>query len=143
MSTAQKILLFGISALVTAMFAVILFMTVKESRQVGLAATIKMGELNEDIKNSGIMKYDDNEVQGSDVVNCMKEILGDYTESETAPLYIYIETSSTTRTYTNKSAIEDIRDFSDPHYIKPTSLFDGKVVKNLNDVIVGIRFIQK
>lgn len=143
MGTAQKILLFGISALVTALFAVLLIMTAKESREVGLIATIKMGELNEDIINSGIMKYDDINVQGSDVVNCIKEILGDYSASETAPLYLYVETSSASNTYMNGSIIEEVRDFSDTRYIKPTALFDGEVVENINDVIVGIRFIQK
>ena len=143
MSTAQKILLFGISALVTALFAVILIMTAKESRQVGLTVTSKMGELNEDIMNSGILRYDADDVRGSDVVNCMKEILGDYSESETAPLYVYVETSSNTNTYTNGSVIKDVRYFSDTRYIKPTAIFDGEVVKNINDVIVGIRFIQQ
>lgn len=143
MSTAQKILLFGISALITASFAVLLIMTAKESQQVGLAATKRMGDLNEEICNSGIMKYNDNNIQGSDVINCMKEILGDYIAAEIAPLYVYVETSSTSNTYTNGSIIEEVRDFTNARYIKPTSFFVGKVVKNTNDVIVGIQFIQK
>ena len=142
MNTAQKILLFGITSLITALFAVLLIMTAKESRQVGLAATMRMSELNEEIRNSGIMKYDDM-VQGSDVVNCIKEILGDYTVSETAPLYVQVETTSATNTYTNGSIIDEVRDFSDLHYIKPTSVFEGEVIKNVNNVIIGIQFIQK
>lgn len=142
MNTALKILLFGITSLITALFAVLLVMTAKESRQVGLAATMRMSELNEEIRNSGIMKYDDT-VQGSDVVNCIKEILGDYTVSETAPLYVQVETSSATNTYTNGSIIDEVREFSDLRYIKPTSVFEGEVIQNVNNVIIGIRFVQK
>lgn len=143
MNTSLKILLFGITALITALFAVLLFMTAKEGRQVGLAATIQMGELNDDIKNSGIMKYDDTDVYGSDVVNCIKEILGDYTAGETSPHYVYVKTSLSENTYTNKGYIVDIRNFTNMRYIKPTAMFRGEIVKNVNDVIVGINFIQQ
>jgi hypothetical protein len=143
MNTGLKILLFGVTALITALFAVLLFMTAKEGRQVGLAATIQMGELNEDIKNSGIMKYDGTEVYGSDVVNCIKEKLGDYVASETAPVYVYVKTLSSVNTYTNGVTIGDIRDFTNMRYIKPTAIFHGDIVKNINDIIVGINFIQQ
>ena len=143
MNTGLKILLFGVGALITALFAVLLFMTAREGRQVGLAATVQMGELNEDIKNSGIMKYDGIEVYGSDVVNCIKEYLGDYTATETAPIYVHVEALSEAYTHTNGSFIDDIKDFTNLRYIKPTALFRGVVIRNVNDVITGINFIQK
>jgi hypothetical protein len=134
--------LFGVGALITALFAVLLFMTAKEGRQVGFAATTQMSELNEDIMNSGIMKYDDLEVYGSDVVNCIKENLGDFTASETAPIYVRVETASSVNIYTNGSVIDEIRDFTKLRYIKPTTVFRGDIITNINDVIVGIIFIQ-
>lgn len=143
MNTAHKILLFGVGALITALFAVLLFMTAKESRQIGFAATVKLGELNDDIRNSGITKYDDIEVYGSDVINCVKENLGDYSETETAPLFVHVETSKSINTYTNISIIDGIRDFTKINYVKPTAVFQGDVVRNINDVIIGINFVQK
>ncbi len=143
MNTGLKILLFGVGALITAMFAVLLFMTAKEGRQVGFAATSQINELNEDIKNSGILKYDDLDVYGSDVVNCIKENLGDYTATETAPIYVYVVTSSSVNTYTNGSITDEVKDFTNLRYIKPTTVFRGDIVKNINDVIVGINFIQQ
>jgi hypothetical protein len=143
MNTGLKILLFGVGALITALFAVLLFMTAKEGRQVGFAATTQMSELNEEIMNSGIMKYDDLEVYGSDVVNCIKENLGDFTAAETAPIYVRVETSFSDNTYTNGSVIDEIRDFTKLRYIKPITVFRGNIIKNINDVIVGIYFIQQ
>ncbi len=143
MNTSLKILLFGVGALITALFAVLLFMTAKEGRQVGFAATTQMSELNEDIKNRGILKYDDVEVYGSDVVNCIKENLGDYTATEIAPIYVRVETASSVNTYTNGSVIDEMRDFTKLRYIKPTTAFRGDIIKNTNDVIEGINFIQQ
>ncbi len=143
MNTSLKILLFGVGTLITALFAVLLFMTAKEGRQVGFAAITQMSELNEDIRNSGIMKYEDQEVNGSDVVNCIKENLGDYTSTETAPIYVHVKTSTATNTYTNGSFINDVRNFTNIRYIKPTAIFRGDVVKNTNEVIIGIDFIQR
>jgi hypothetical protein len=143
MNTGLKMLLFGVGALITALFAVLLFMTAKEGRQVGFAATTQMSELNEDIMNSGIMKYDDLEVYGSDVVNCIKENLDEFTAAETAPIYVRVKTTSSDNTYTNGSVIDEIRDFTKQRYIKPTTVFRGDIIKNINDVIVGINFIQQ
>ncbi len=143
MNTGLKIFLFGVGALITALFAVLLFMTAKESRQVGFAATNQMSKINDDLKNSGIMKYDRIDVYGSDVVNCIKEHLGDYSATETAPIYVYVKTATAINTYTNGSFLEAIKDFTNLRYIKPTSVFRGEVIKNTNDVIVGINFIQK
>lgn len=143
MNTGLKVLLFGVGALITALFAILLFMTAEEGRQVGFAATTQMSEINEDIKNSGILKYENMEIYGSEVVNCMKENLGDYTEAEAAPIYIRVETSSSTNTYTNGTLIDEVRDFTKPRYIKPTAIFRGDIIKNINDVIIGLNFIQQ
>ena len=143
MNTGLKVLLFGVGTLITALFAILLFMTAKEGRQVGFAATTQMSELNEDIKNSGILKYEDMDIYGSEVVNCMRENLGDYTSAETAPIYVRVETTASTNTYTNGSILNEVRDFTKQRYIKPTAVFRGDIIKNTNDVIIGLNFIQQ
>jgi hypothetical protein len=90
-----------------------------------------------------MMMYDGNEVNGSDIVNLIKKILGDYTNLETSPVYVYVKTSLAENTYTNNIYIPYIKNFTDTRYIKPTAVFTGGVVKNKNDVIIGIKFIQK
>ena len=101
-----------------------------------------MNELNEEIKDSDIKVYDGIDVYGSDVINCIKRLLGDYVSTETAPLYVYVKTSIE-NIYVNSAFLSDIRNFSSPMYIKPTGIFIGEVVKNENKVIEGIKFIQK
>ena len=101
-----------------------------------------------ELEEYSIMKYDNEEVRGSEVVNYIKKQLGDYSSSETAPIYIQVKTmidgKSYTNTYTNSKYIADIKNFSSKqYYIKPTAWFTGKVVKSENKAILGVIFTQK
>lgn len=100
-------------------------------------------DFNDDIIDSGIKKYDDTKVNGSEVINCIKKLLGDYPEGETAQIYIYVKTSKSENTYTDKSYFSNITDFTDSRYIKPTAVFMGKVIQNENKVILGLSFVQQ
>ncbi|HWT74301.1 MAG TPA: hypothetical protein VN258_06240 [Mobilitalea sp.] len=142
MSTALKLILVGVSVLVTCVFVKVVLLATEEARHLSMGAIEQMNDMNNDIVDSGIMKYND-DVQGSDVVNCIKKYLGDYTSTQTAPIYVYVKTSVSENTYTNSNYIPNIRNFSDTRFIKPTAMFTGQVMKNTNDVIIGIKFIQK
>jgi hypothetical protein len=126
---------------------VVCFFTIRaseEAKNIGEMAVGQMEEMNKDIMDSGIMKYDDNEVYGSDVINYIKKILNEYEPTETAPVYVYVKSSSTENTYTNNLYISLTDEFDEAaYYIKPTAVFMGEVVRNTNDVIIGIRFIQR
>lgn len=101
-----------------------------------------------EIEEYRIMKYDNEEIRGSDVVNYIKNELGDYSPSETAPIYVQVITVvdgiSYDNTYTNNKHISDIKNFSNKqYYIKPTAWFTGKVVRTENKAILGVVFTQK
>lgn len=143
LSTALKLILFAVSVLIT---CVVVFVAIKasdEAKKISDSAIDQLSEINSDIADSGIMMYDGNEVYGSDVINFIKKTLGDYEPTETAPVYIYVKTSTAENTYTNNTYESNIIKFTDAHYIKPTAVFSGEVVKNTNSVIIGIKFIQK
>lgn len=95
-----------------------------------------------------IVMYDGEEIRGAEVVNFIKKHLGDYPETENASIFVEVTTKPSgttyTQTYKNNKNISDIRNFSDEaHYIKPTAMFTGKVIRNENKVIIGVKFIQK
>ncbi|HPU63950.1 MAG TPA: hypothetical protein PK304_07330 [Mobilitalea sp.] len=101
-----------------------------------------------DFEEYDIVKYDGEEIRGSEVINFIKKYLGDYSETEEAPIYAEVITKMSGTTYSNKyinkKHIYDIKNFSDQeHYIKPTAIFIGKVIRNENDVLIGIKFTQK
>lgn len=95
-----------------------------------------------------ITKYDGEEIRGSEVTNFIRKYLGDYDTSETAPFYVEVITkisgSTNINTYNNKEYLDDIKNFSNmQHYIKPTAIFKGEVIRNTNKVILGVKFTQK
>ncbi len=140
---ATKILLFAATVLITCLLVFLGFRAAGVARDISNSATVQMEQLNHDLQESDIMMFDKEEVYGSDVLNFIKKELGGYTSLETAPIYIYVKTSVSQNTYTNNANIEYIKNFSDAMYIKPTAMFQGAVVKNDNDVLIGVEFIQK
>lgn len=95
-----------------------------------------------------IVKYDGEEIRGSEVVNFIKKHLGDYDTTEEAPIYVKVikkaPGSTNPKTYKNKKHVSDINNFSNmDHYIKPTAIFKGEVIRNTNKVILGVEFTQK
>lgn len=92
--------------------------------------------------------YDGEEVRGAEVVNFIKKHLGDYSETEEAPIYVEVVSkysgTTYTNTYTNNVHISEIKDFTKiSYYIKPTAIFSGEVIRNENKVILGVKFTQK
>lgn len=101
-----------------------------------------------DLEEYDFLKYDNEEIRGSEVVNLIKKQLGDYGSIENAPVYIQVKTVvdgvEYDNTYTNNTYLSEIKNFSAKrYYIKPTAWFGGKVVKTPNEAILGLVFTQK
>lgn len=101
-----------------------------------------------EIEENDLMIYDGEEIQGSEVVNLIKRKLGSYEETEEAPIFIRVITKKSgntyTQTYINKKHIPDIKNYSvEAHYIKPTAMFIGNVLRDENKKIIGVEFTQK
>ncbi len=143
-SSALKLILFSVSVLITCVVVFVGITASQEAKKISSGVIDQMTELNNDISDSGIMMFDGTEVYGSEVINFMKKTLGDCAANETSPVYLYVKTSTSENTYINSTYVKNVRQFTDvQHYIKPTAKFVGQVMKNTNDVIVGVRFIQK
>lgn len=116
----------------------------------GLADSViaKTEETTVEIAEHDILMYDGEEIRGAEVINFIKKYLGDYSETEAAPIYVEVITKKSGSTYEqkyeNNKNIGDIKNFSNElHYIKPTAVFAGQVIRNENRVILGVRFTQK
>ncbi len=105
-------------------------------------------DIADGIAEYSIMKYDGEEVRGSQVRNFIKEQLGDYASEETAPIYVKVTTVVSgvtyTNTYVNKQYFNDMKNFASlRYYIKPEAIFKGEVNKSANKAILGVTFVQK
>ncbi len=143
-SDAVKILLIAAATIITCIIVWLGFSAMNMGREISKNAISQMAELNNDIRDSGIMKFDSkNNIAGSEIVNFIKQYLGGYKGSETGPFYITVIQGSSEYTYTNGNYISNIRSFTDGRYIDPMAAFSGNVIKNTNGVIIGVKFIKQ
>jgi len=122
------------------------FNSVKSTSKLANDIIAKTEETAAEISEYDILIYDGEEIRGAEVINFIKKHLGDYSETETAPIFVEVikNGSAEVKKYTNNKYISALKNFSDnEHYIKPTALFTGHVIRNENKVILGIRFVQK
>lgn len=142
---ATKILLMAATIIITCIIIAIGFSVARSAEKLGRNAGIQISRLDKDISESGLMAFDKTVVNGSEVVNLIKEILGEYEYPSESPVYIYVKTSIGEYTHKNNKHFADIRNFSlnNGIYIKPTGKFLGEVKRNANDVIEGIVFVQQ
>lgn len=122
--------------------------SVKSTTRVADIIIADTEELAANYTEHDICVYDGEIIRGAEVVNLIKKELGDYSLSETSPLYIEVATKFLETTYINthinNKYIDDIKNFSSAsYYIKPTALFAGEVIRTENRVIIGVKFTQK
>lgn len=141
---ATYILILAASTIITCVIVWIGFTSMNTGKELAFTANEQIAKLNNDIKDSGITKFHQEEVQGSEVINFIKEYLGDYSEGEAGEIYIIVKTNDSENTYINETHINNFYDFTNKeYYIKPTGLFRGEVIKSENEVILGVKFVQK
>lgn len=119
------------------------FYFARESSALSSASAENLSEFSTELYERNITMYDGLEVSGSDVINFIKRNLGDYGSTEISPLYVYVKTLSSENTYVNGGKVTNIQNFTDTMYIKPIGKFVGKLDRDENRVIIGIKFIQK
>ena len=93
------------------------------------------------IAEDEFMIYDNLVVRGSDVVNFIYRNLSSHSNRTNAPIYVYVDTGSSKTQYEDNIWIDQTKDLSSIYYIHPLRKFKGKVVRNTNDVIIGVSFI--
>jgi hypothetical protein len=135
-----KALLLAASVFITCVLLSIGFIYLREAKNISFASASNLSELAVELTESDLTMYDGLEVTGSDVVNFIKKNLGSYTSAQTSPVYVYVETESSSNTYYNESDLNHIQNFTHEKYIKPISKFIGEIVRDENDVIIGLKF---
>lgn len=120
----------------------------KEAQATADTGTSKIGKINTEFAEQDKTKYSGVNVSGSEVVNAIKKM-----ENENVGVYVVTKSSQDFYGYdfdlqdgelkgendnTYKLAVENSSD----QYINPYALFKGEVIRNSNDVITGIQFVQ-
>lgn len=109
----------------------------------GNRAIAILDKYNNALAESDITLYDGDNVDGSYVMNFIKEHLSGYDASETSPFYVFVDTAATDIMCINNANISSMQDFSHPMYVKPVAIFRCSIVRDENDVIIGVNFVQQ
>jgi hypothetical protein len=110
----------------------------KAGKNTSDSAIEKINKFNTVLSESDLTMYAGIEVKGSDVVNFIKKNLGSYDATEHSNQYIRVVTAANDSTYWNERYIEDIQNFSSTLFINQEALFRCDVIRDANDVIIGI-----
>lgn len=143
MSNGLKLLLLAAGTLVTCIVVTLAIHMARIGQVTGNKFTQRLNQFNQELDESSILMYDGLEVCGADVVNFMKQQLGEYLSTENAPIKITVVTFNSPHreyTYTNRENLQQIQEFTNVRYIHPLHKFVGKIVYNENKVIVQVIF---
>lgn len=143
MDNALKGLMLAAGVILTCMVIGVGFYIAREAHSTAMASSNQLSEYQTSIEESSYTKYDGMSVSGSDVMNFAKKHLISYDSGNPAPIYVCIKTSNHQETYETNQYLKSLRDFTNKRYVNPVNLFEGAVVRDENDVIVGVIFVEK
>lgn len=143
-----KIFIAVVGVILTGIIVYYVMNSVNSTTKLADSVILSTEEISIGYEEHDIVMYDGEDIRGSEVVNFIKKHIGDYMPSDTAPIYVEVVTKASssvyTHTYTNNAYIDEIRNFSSiDYYVKPTAIFTGEVIRTVNKVIIGVKFIQK
>ena len=143
MSNVTKFLLLAFSLMITCLLVVYFNRVLDVGLDTSDTAVDKLNEFHKELSESEFTMYDDKEIGGSDVVNYIKKQLGSIDSTDEANIYVHVITSTSDHSYRNSTSISDIQNFTSVRYIKPTAKFRCNVIRDANDVIIGVSFQQR
>lgn len=143
MESAIKGLLMAAGVVLTCMVIGIGFYMAREAKSTAMSSAESLSDFKREISEKDINRFDDREVTGSDVVNFTRKELRKYKGEEEAPVTVMIITTLGNHTYQNNSVLNELRDITSIRYVNPLAMFQGKVVRDDNDVIIRVEFTHK
>lgn len=155
MENSLKGLLLAAGTVITCIVIGLGFYISREARDTTSKSVAQVSKLNVEFNESDKTMYDNMTVSGSEVINVINKFKNDdmgivvNTKKTKNVMYNRTLTSSTangTVTYTlggNVSTkIKDAQDINNALYINPNGSFLGQVLRDSNNVVVGIEFTQ-
>lgn len=125
----------------------------KSAKDTATAATNTANKLTNDMMEEDKTMYETTNSNGTDVVNAIRKFEGENIAiivkngaGNTTSYGYSLITESDGKASLGEISNADVRkatEVTSSSYINPNALFSGKVIKNKNDAIVGIKFTQK
>ena len=150
MENSLKGLILAAGTIITCVVITLAFYISREAKQTATNGAQEINKLNTEFAESDKIIYDNAVVSGSEVVNVIRKMAGEKvgvsveTSAATKPVYYGYEFDVSTGKLGDKEGsyvAAEVEEGSDA-YINPYASFKGTVIRDSNDVITGIRFVQ-
>ncbi len=155
MENSLKMLMIGAAVVITLAVITSGFFILRQGQGILKNSTEKIGEISSDIEESEFTMYEDQKISGSEVVNLVRKYddkrMGIYVETgkdTNGEWYINNISGITSNDYIGEISssgekISKMIDENNNEYVNPSGKFLGKVIRNENDTIIGLYFVQQ
>lgn len=133
---APRALLLAAGVILTVVLISLMIAQFNSAREMANISSEMISERTENLKNGEILDMDGMEVSGSDVLNVCKKELG-------KGLNITLKNGSESITYFEEASLSKLRDYESGEYIKPSTRWKCKVLRNKNGILTEIIFTRK
>ena len=148
MENSLKGLMLAAGIIITCVVVSLGFIIAREAKDTASGGVDQINMLNAEFAEGDKTLYDGVTVSGSEVLNVIKKYQGQnfgiLVKTNKIETYYGVEFNETTGAISNQTGktYADALDPTNDLYINPYGSFKGKVVRDANNVIVGIVFIQ-
>ena len=155
MENSLKMLMIGAAVVITLAVITSGFFILRQGQGILKNSTEKISEISSDIEESEFTMYDNQKISGSEVVNLVRKYddkrMGIFVETgkdTNGEWYINNVSGVTSNDYigeigTSGEEISKMVDENNSEYVNPNGKFLGKVLRNENDSIIGLYFVQQ
>lgn len=148
MENSLKGLILAAGTIITCLIISLGFFIAREAKDSASNGTGQISKLNAEFMENDKVIYDGTEVSGSEVINVIRKF-----RNESIGIVVTTKRSTTSYNYTvdeengmlKKSDVAEYKSGTgaeEMNFINPTARFNGKVIRDANGTVTGIKFTQ-
>lgn len=148
MENSLKGLMLAAGTIVTCLIISLGFFIAKEAKDSATAGANQISKLNNEFLENDKVIYDATEVSGSEVINVIRKFRNETigivvtTKKQTTSYHYAVDEVTGKLTKTSNNEYKVGKTITAGDYINPTARFTGKIIRDSNSTIVGIKFVQ-
>lgn len=149
MENSLKGLLLAAGTIITCVIIGLGFYIAREARDTAANGAGQISKLNAEFNESDKVIYDGLKVSGSEVVNVINKFKNESmsikvtTKKKTAYYNYGLNSEETLLESAGGASIKAAQDSTSSNYINPNEQFLGSVIRDVNNTIIGIAFVQQ
>ncbi len=148
MENSLKGLILAAGVIITCVVVGLGFYIAREAKDTATNGAGQITLLNSEFSNNDKTIYDGITVSGSEVVNAINKFKNEelcvkvVTSKSTTYYNYYLDDAENNINNKSGASISDAKKVSNKNYINPNGKFEGELIRDSNDYIIGICFTQ-